>query len=412
MSRYTNILDNVKPASDNEYSFNYIKKTAEARKRSRILKTGAAVGLAAVISCSAVTAAYDMSLKEVLSMWLGGNSDLIYENLSEIKTDNVTNTFENIDIQFTGSYYDGELTLLFADIIRTDGKAFDTAEYDAVSGSGEPYIIDGVQQTDISRYEFSDSYIDSEIEESIDIPGRETPISCRIPVSYRMYTLNDENPKDSKITVVFCISGDIGELLSDDGSAHLFIELGTLKNKKCLFEPLKSGEGVRAEAYYPEMISGKWKGRICVSTASHDSVALYPNETVHIMTYPHTNDPEELINEETDFTVREITLSEFTLQLRMDRPVPDGDGRYVYAYGMCDLILKDGRRVTVHKDAFEPCFLKESGNNNYLKDLIEDDGYTWDYDKWDCDIKFVITDPVGLDEVAAVRVGDKTFEIN
>lgn len=398
MSIYKEYMDGITQDGCSDTQLSRIKKEAAKRRSAKNRRHIAAAVTAGVMMFSATAAAaWDRDIFSLAAKWLRISEDSASENMSEAHTAYLnTDTFKDRDVQIIprSFYTDGSAGLLFIDITRTDGKIFDCASYDVYTEDGTPYIDPetGMQETHTPQIYFDHLSVAAVYTDDNGAVNDLLPLPCRT------YVLEDDDPADSFITLaVFMDSSKFHE----GEETELSVYLGDLMTNKPYMKKGDNGT-FWYEFNITEGIPGIWQGGISIDPKVCDRITLSPDAPSVFAAYPQYPDEDGVMRrEDVSFTVDSITVSEMTMSFGVHSQRPE-KMLFFDIYSAGEIFMKDGSSFAVCRDYTVPSVCAEGGN---LPDIGDDT-------QWTCNVSVMLPEAVDIDEIAAIRLGSETFEVN
>lgn len=408
MSTYKNLFDNVTPKTDNEAFMKEIKKGKKPVLRlspKKIAVGGIAAATAAAVTITGYASGWNLS--GIIHSWFGSGEDILSKNISEIKTENVSDSFDALDFEIKGAVNDDNIAVIFMDITRTDGKIFDCEEYHALDVNGEPYrYSDGTPAITVPDMRFNASaleiipvepkydYVDGEVYSVFD--------SLDEPVyGIKQYVVKDGNPSDNKLTLAICLNK--AEISS--AAEYLQLELYNFTSEKLRFRNEKNR--IIAESYNTESLRGYWSADISLDFAECEKAEITPDDTISLDFYNHAATLDDLEHKMLDFTLTKLSVSPVSVSMSLEAPLYD-ETMYLFISDIGEVVLKDGSIVKFAENNNMPYFINEDGSA--LPDDISDIAPYYDRgEKWLFTNTFMLETPVDINEIDYVKIGNKTF---
>lgn len=393
MSKYTNYFDGISPRTDNEKFAASVKCAVRPKRKSKrtFIAIASAAAAAAVLTVTA-SAAYDWNLGEAVRKFFGGNK--AEENIISADVISSENTFEDLNISVKGAVRDKAFTIVFLDIERTDGEAFDCSPYVLTETNGTEIVSEnGGSDTYYPKYEFNS------VLPTISYNGGST--SQYAPT--RLYVLDDGDPADSRITLAVCMDTTrpfFGMEDEDFVSESVKLDLKGFSGSKC--HGKQYGKGILLTSYNILNLNGGFSCEIDLGHSETESRTVYPNSEAALRAYSQTNDPDKIGFTNFDFTVKELTVSSCSVSVSLERSTPD-ETEYIDTWNFGAVIMKDGSEIKF--DYESPSSIREGGNITHIAGMDDNGG------RWTVDASFVLPKTVDIDEIEAVRIGDLTVDI-
>ncbi|MCM1578864.1 MAG: hypothetical protein NC078_08720 [Ruminococcus sp.] len=369
-------------------------KAKARREKSRRLRVRTAAAAAFMIcTVTATAAAADRDIFSIASRWLGLSPAETVQNAVNISRTTVnTDTFENIDLVPRSVFTDGSMNILFIDITRTDGGVFDCAPYTETFTdgtphmnvkTGEPYVITPVFDfKNLNAVAFYYNEDRSDVEEQTFVP-------CRI------FLTEDSDPLDSTLTLALFLDGTD---MRYDRETVLSLYLGTLYSTK---HTLRQDENntLWLESRETEHMEGIWQGSVYFTPVQCERLYAAPGSVSEFTAYPRDLDENGRMPEiKVPFTVDEISVSRMTASFRLHAARPE-KMLFLNTLDIGEIYLDDGSVIPVNADYTHPFTCNESGNIP----AVDDSEY------WTCDLSVMLTSPIDINRVTAVRFGSETF---
>ncbi len=393
MSKFKDYFDGIAPRTDNEKFAVAVKCSRPPKRKSRrtLIAIASAAAAAAVLTVTA-SAAYEWNLGEAVRVFFGGGK--AEENIISADVISAENTFEDLNISVKGAVKDKAFTIVFLDIERTDGEAFDCSPYVLTETDGTEIVLgDGSTVTEYPEYGF-----DSVLPTIGYIGGGSSQYAPT-----REYVLDDGDPADSRITLAVCMDTSHPFYGIEDKSFvsdSVKLELKGFSGSK--YHGKRYGEGILSTPYDILNMNGGFSCEIDLGDSEMESRTVYPNSETTLGAYSHANDPNEVEFTDFDFTVKELTVSSCSVSVSLERSSPD-ETEYIDTSNFGALIMKDGMEIKF--DGYKnPSSVNESGNITHI-DGLDNGG------RWTVDASVVLPKTVNIDEIEAVRIGDLTVDI-
>ncbi len=393
MSKFKDYFDEIAPLTDNEKFAAEVKRAARPKKKSRrtFIAIASAAAAAAMLTVTA-SAAYEWNLGEAVRAFFGGRK--AEENIISADVISAENSFEDLNISIKGAVRDKAFTIVFLDIERTDGEAFDCSPYVLTETDGTELIgKNGITYSESPEYGF-----DSVLPTINYIGGGSSQYA---PTSE--YVLDDGDPTDSRITLAVCMDTShpfYGIEDRDFVSKSVKLELKGFKGNK--HHGIKGKKSIYLIPYETVNMYGEFSCEIDLGHSETESRTVYPNGTAALRAYSQSNDPDNIGFTNFDFTVKELTVSSCSVSVSLERSTPD-ETEYIDTSNFGALIMKDGTEIKF--DGYKnPSSVNESGNITHI-DGLDNGG------RWTVDASVVLPKTVNIDEIEAVRIGDLTVDI-
>ncbi len=413
---YKKIFDDsfstLTPLTVNEEIIRNVTERAEKMEKKKrisinkpVIAVCAAVAAVAVGTIS-VGAASGWNLPEIIHSWFGGNESIAMENLADVTAENITDNFSKLDFEIKGAISDDNITSIFMEVTRTDGRNFDCGEYHALDENGEPYYhYDGKAAICTPVNIFStvcNAFVSSESEEIY----RENELyeirtgGCETVYGIKTYEIKDTDPSDNKITVAVCI--DKTEI--DEKTEYIELELSGFKSQRYIYS-YENGKTI-AECDVTETINGFWNAEIFLDFEECEKTVLNPDEIISLDFYNHASTLDSLRHEMIDFTLTELIVSPISVGMNFEAPLYD-EIMYQYIYDIGEVVMKDGEVVKFGKNSDIPFFIKEYGS---AIDSEFANAYYERGDKWIFNNKYMLEKPIDINQIDYVEIGNKVFE--
>lgn len=400
--RLRNAFNGITPIScDRELYETTLKKAAAIReaggnKRPRVSKPFAALCSAVivlVIGTVSIGAAYYRGLGMVLSPWLG-NQDKLHEVMSEVSTANVKSSFENLDINVCGGLTDGTINIVFLDITRTDGGAFDMSDQKIEFKDGNIF-----NEKCVSPKAAFDKLICVHEMELVD----ENVYSNRI-VYAQQYFIEDDDPVDDKLTIAIAWIKN-----KDSHSEGVEISVSDLMLTKTAvdYEYFENTD-IKSDQPY-EKFSGSYSAAINMDKIAAKVKTLSTNEIIKL-NFNNYDIADMTRNYDIDFTLDSISVSPMTVSFKAHREKID-EFQYMTLYESIGYVtLKDGSSIAIASINDKPCFNNQTGNGGHAVG-----GAVYEapvlYERWNIDCSFMLEEAVKLDDVVSVTIGETTIDL-
>lgn len=383
MSIYKRFYDRIGSEKSNEQFISEIKSSTNAAKKSGIKKLvplgiAAAATAAITVTCSAA----DLDLSAIIGRIFKDNG-INPENVAEVTVENVydSNANENIGFEITGSLKDNNWTVFFVEATRTDGKKFDNSLHDVCFANGEP----------CEKYEG-------------------VPYDIRLEILYdninnrmlkvQQFPVDDGCPNDGSMTFALCFENDD---LEKCGEAVELI-IGSININEFYIageEFVKSKNTTELIGDYRpvETVDCYWSADIRSEVGESRMKSAYFDTSAEFTFYTDAATANDYREDEIEFKVKEITVSDFSLNMRLEAPTY---GEHMYFHPRRtkgEVVLKDGTSA-------------EFGGNDvrYLIDQYNTSFYEADPEKpWVVELSFLLDRPIDADETDYVRIGEKVF---
>ena len=320
--------------------------------------------------------------------------------LMQINAENVVTKGENVDIEIAGAAYCDGIGTVFMNITRNDGEIFDLAEYSIPDTNGNPYIYDdGVMAAAIPDIKFA--YHNTSVDITKPIPGNEGSLyTDSLPVSVKQYIVKDENSSDNKVTIASCF--DISELKETNAALHFELSCLTTSRQRITGKKkavMADGEVktvyITEEEIYEELDCG-WAGDLSLCFNESEKRVITPKETVSLEFYNQSGNSRRYY----DFSLEKLTVSNFSVSMELEATTPD-EWLLPFIYDIGEIVLKNGKTIEFGNHGEVPYFYKETGN------LLGNDK---NYDKWNIKETYLLNEPVDLQQIDYVKIGEKEFK--
>ncbi len=400
MNAYKKLYDGIAPEKSSAEFTEEIIKGRTAHKTKGKGFTAAAIAAAAACAVSVTACAYTWGFGDILRSWFGAEEESLTDMLMQVNAENVITKGENVDIEIAGAAYCDGIGTVFMDITRTDGEVFDLSEYNIPDTNGNPYIYDdGVMATATPDIRFA--YQNTSIDIIKPIPGNESSLYTEsLPVGVNQYIVKDENPSDNKVTIAACFN--IGELTETNAVLHFELsDLTTSRQRITGKEEAIMANGKAKTAYrteeekYEELDCG-WAGDLGLTFKESEKRVITPKETVSLEFYNQSGDSRRYC----DFSLERLTVSNFSVSMELEAPVPD-EWLLPFIYDIGEIVFKNGETVEFGNHGLVPYFYKETGNAL---------GNSANYDKWNIKETYLLNEPVDLQQIDYVIIGEKEFK--
>lgn len=408
MSIYKDYFDGITPEKDNEnFADSIINAEKSKMKISPKKITAAAVAAATAAAVTVTGYASGWGLSDIFHSWYGKNENIAMENLATVTAENINDNFSCLDFEIMGAISDDNISAIFIDVTRTDGKNFDCAEYHAVDKNGIPYYYpDGKAAilTPENRFSATGHSVLSVKPEEIYKENElyEIRYDNMNPVyGIKTYEIKDNSPEDNRIIIAVCINKT--ELAENTESINL--ELYGFKCEKLTYS-YENGINC-AENYIAESINGFWSANISLDFEECDKLISNPNEYISLEFYNHASTPESIRHEMLDFTLTELTVTPISVSLDFEAPLHD-EIMYQFISDIGEVVLKNGDTVKFGAHIDIPFFINENGSalDPEIADLAP---YYERGEKWSFENKFMLETPIDINEIDYVKIGEKTF---
>ena len=421
MSTFKNYFDGIDTTANTAAECGEIRsRAAKIKKRRKIVSSGLGVTLAVMMTTTvAVSAVGGWDISEIIGRWFKGNSASVMDNLSEVTVLELDeNTFGALELNPRGVITDENVIILFMDVTRTDGGVFDHTEYEVTDKEGNVlYDDNGNAYTDVPWCK-------------IGVPQAKAYVSWTATVSedeiyhhkwdwdmeVRQYEVDDGNPHDNKMTVAFCFDktntkeifeiGKTNPQLTDMRLEDITLRLSNITTKKETWE-LSEGSGVyegktviNSELYETENLPLIWNATLAI-----DNIPVEDSKTFKSggSTTIKVTDNGGMNQYDRSFTVKNISMSKLSLTFDLEAP-PYAFWNMPEYYDITSVILKNGDSIDVTKEQELVRGMRSLTRSGNYTDL---DGVRTDYEHF----TLIFKDPIDLNDVAAVRIGDTTFPI-
>ncbi|MDE6594283.1 MAG: hypothetical protein K2K57_14620 [Oscillospiraceae bacterium] len=399
MSIYKKYFDEISPNTSLDTQTENIRSKARRIKRRRRNVWAAGITAAAFMMCTVTAAATDRNILEMAASWLGIGTEKAETAMAQIRTVEMYNEFNGLEVRPQTVYSDGSVNIFFIDLIRTDGGIFDRTEFNVTMTDGTPAIDPetGLQQTDRHRTRFG--HISATSHYDIMENGENIGESAFQIVPSSIYVMDDDDPSDNMITVAVYAEKEKG--LLESGEATLNLLLGNITTEK---HSLRKGAGdsLWIESEIVDSMPGTWNGNLYFTPRECEKITLTPGKASIFKTYPQNVDENGIMPMyDTPFTVDEIVLTEMTVSLKIHGQRPD-EMRFFNPYRASEIFFSDGSSIVLNPDYRTPSILK---GGEHLPALNSSD------EPWECSLSIMLPETIDLDDVTAIRMGSEVFDV-
>ena len=373
-------------------------------KRRKVNKPFVAVCAAAAalaVGTVSIGAYYDWDFGKVLSSWLG-NTDRLHEVMSAVSVPYEMNSFDNLDIKVGGGLTDGNMSIIFLDITRTDGGIFDMSDYLLEFEDGSAYS----DKKQLPKATFDNFFCTGERE----LTGENTYTN---PLIYaKQCFIEDDDPTDNRLIMALAWTER-----KDSASKGVEISLSDLKLTKMTvdYEYSKNPEEKyivgKDNAY--ESFKGSYNATISLENLSADVRSAEVSESVALNFYNHAQTVEELKHYDIDFTLDSVRVSPMTVNFKAHREIPDERHYLTLNSSIGYVTLRNGSVVAIADGYEKPSFNNETGNgspNCASGQLVYEKPKF--IERWDIDCSFMLEEAVDLKEVVSVTIGGTTIMLD
>lgn len=401
--RLRKAFDEITPLSCDRELYESTLGKAEAmtgmneNKKRKVNKPFVAVCAAAAalaVGTVSIGAYYDWDFGKVLSSWLG-NNDKLHEVISGVSVSDEANSFENLDINVGGGLTDGNMSIIFLDITRTDGGIFDMSDYLLEFNDGSVYS----EKKQLPKAFFDELICTREREKT----GENT---YKNPIVFaKQCFIEDDDPTDNRLTMALAWTERKGS-----ASKGVEISLSDLKLTKLTvdYEYSKSSEEkyivAKDNAY--ESFRGSYNATVNLENLSADVKSAEVSENIALNFYNHAKTAEELKHYDIDFTLDSVRVSPMTVNFKAHREISD-EMHYLTLHSSIGYVtLRDGSTVSIENGYYKPSFNSETGNGS-PKNASGQAVYEMPRlsDRWDIDCSFMLEEAVDLNDVISVTIG-------
>lgn len=146
---------------------------------------------------------------------------------------------------------------------------------------------------------------------------------------------------------------------------------------------------------YEELDCG-WAGDLSLCFNESKKRVITPKETVSLEFYNQSGNPRRYY----DFSLEKLTVSNFSVSMELEAPAPD-EWLLPFINDIGEIVLKNGKTIEFGNHGEVPYFYNETGN------LL---GNGKNYDKWNIKETYLLNEPVDLQQIDYVKIGEKEFK--
>ena len=419
MSAFKNYFDEIDTRANTAAECGEIRsRAAKIKKRRKIVSSGLGVTLAVMMTTTvAVSAVGGWDITEIIGRWFKGNSASVMDNLSEVTVLELDeNTFGALELNPRGVVTDENVIILFMDVTRTDGGVFDHTEYEVTDKEGNVvYDGNGNAYKDVPQIHFGVPQARANVAYTYYFDDEVYYDKGEWDMEVRQYEVDDGNPYDNKMTMAFCFDKTRVDIFNDAKNEStgvtdtklegITLRLCNLKTTKDHYK-LIDGEGVYegktaiySEAYEDENMPLIWNAKLAFDAVPIDNKTVEPDRSTTIT----VTDAGGMSHFDRSFTVKNISVSKISLSFDLEAPFFDFWNMPVY-YDISSVIMKNGDVIDVTK---ERAIVRDMRSLTKHVTYTTFDGVGTNYEQ----LTVIFKDPIDLNDVAAVRIGDTTFPI-